>query len=149
MSNFTVQSYNAFWTLMQENWLQNALQNCLVKSDLWMKLKKQQCLVGKAEILVSMSVSDNHRHLSNIDCLMACTACLVCFISTVNGCSKIKENALEDVALVACTQQNLSNLYSLDIYADNSHLRVIYMYDFTMRFYIAFGYSICGLGPML
>jgi hypothetical protein len=60
-----------------------------------------------------------------------------------------RENALEDVALVACTQQNLSNLYSLDIYADNSHLRVIYMYDFTMRFYIAFGYSICGLGPML
>ncbi len=27
-----------------------------------------------------------------------------------------KENALEDVALVAGTQQNLSNLYSLDIY---------------------------------
>ncbi len=25
-----------------------------------------------------------HRHLSNIDCLTACTACLVCFISTVN-----------------------------------------------------------------
>ncbi len=29
-----------------------------------------------------------HRHLSNKDCLMACTACLVCFISTVNGCRK-------------------------------------------------------------
>ncbi len=27
-----------------------------------------------------------------------------------------KENALEDVALVAGTQQNLTNLYSLDIY---------------------------------
>ncbi len=27
-----------------------------------------------------------------------------------------KENALEDVALVAGTQQNLSYLYSLDIY---------------------------------
>jgi hypothetical protein len=47
---------------------------------------------------------------------MARTACLVCFISTVNGCSKKRENALEDVALVAGTQQNLSNLYSLDIY---------------------------------
>jgi hypothetical protein len=29
-----------------------------------------------------------HRHLRNIDCLMACTACLVCFISTVHGRSK-------------------------------------------------------------
>jgi hypothetical protein len=47
---------------------------------------------------------------------MVRTACLVCFISTVNGCSKKKENALENVALVVGTQQNLSNLYSLDIY---------------------------------
>jgi len=47
---------------------------------------------------------------------MAYTACLVCFISTVNDCSKKKENALEVVALVAGTQQNLSNLYSLDIH---------------------------------
>jgi hypothetical protein len=30
-----------------------------------------------------------------------------------------KENALEDVTLVAGTQQNLSNLYSLDIYGYN------------------------------
>jgi hypothetical protein len=44
------------------------------------------------------------------------TACLVCFISTVNGRSKKRESALEDVAQVAGTQQNLSNLYSLDIY---------------------------------
>ncbi len=33
--------------------------------------------------------------------------------------AKKKENALEDVALVAGTQQNLSNLYSLDIYGWN------------------------------
>jgi hypothetical protein len=32
-----------------------------------------------------------------------------------------KENALEDVALVAGTQQNLSNLYSLDIDALSIH----------------------------
>jgi hypothetical protein len=32
----------------------------------------------------------NHRHLNNIDCLMACTACLVCFSSSVNGRSKRK-----------------------------------------------------------
>jgi hypothetical protein len=57
-----------------------------------------------------------HRHLSKIDFLMACTACLVCFISTVNGHSKKRENASEDVALVAGSPQNLSNLYSLDIY---------------------------------
>jgi hypothetical protein len=61
---------------------------------------------------------------------MACTTCLVCFISTVrelftgtvNGRSKKeekKENALEDAALVAGTQQNFRNLYSLDIYAKN------------------------------
>ncbi len=30
--------------------------------------------------------------------------------------AKKKENALEDVALVAGTQQNLSSLYSIDIY---------------------------------
>jgi hypothetical protein len=29
-----------------------------------------------------------HRHLTNIDCLTAHTACLVCFITTVNGYSK-------------------------------------------------------------
>ncbi len=46
---------------------------------------------------------------------MASTACLVCFISTVNGRSKKRENALEEVVLVAGTQQNLGNLYSLDI----------------------------------
>jgi hypothetical protein len=47
---------------------------------------------------------------------MACTACLVCFISTISGCCKKVENAIEDVTLLAGTQQNLSNLYSLDIY---------------------------------
>jgi hypothetical protein len=53
---------------------------------------------------------------------MAHIACLVCVISTVKGRSKKrkkKENALEDVALVAGTQQNISNLYSLDIYVLN------------------------------
>ncbi len=44
------------------------------------------------------------------------TACLVCLISNVSGRCKKVENALEDVVLVAGTQQNLSNLYSLNIY---------------------------------
>ena len=51
-----------------------------------------------------------NRHLSNIDCLMACTACLVCFISTVNGRSKKSLGRLE---LVVGTQQTLSNLFCL------------------------------------
>jgi hypothetical protein len=51
---------------------------------------------------------------------MARTACLVCFISSVTGFSKKNENALEDVALVAGRQQNLSVLYSLDIYGWNT-----------------------------
>ncbi len=49
---------------------------------------------------------------------MACTTCLVCFISTVNGRSKKrKKRSLLRVALVAGTLQNLSSLYYLDVYA--------------------------------
>jgi hypothetical protein len=47
---------------------------------------------------------------------MARTACLVCLIGTVSGHCKIGENALDIVALVAGTQQDFINLYSLDIY---------------------------------
>ncbi len=57
---------------------------------------------------------------------MAHTACLVCLISTVSGRCKKWENALEDVELVASTQQNLSNLYSLDIYGECPHWEFIY-----------------------
>ncbi len=41
-------------------------------------------------------------------------ASLVLFMATEK-----RENALEDVALVAVTQQNLSNLYYLDIYGQH------------------------------
>jgi hypothetical protein len=42
------------------------------------------------------------------------TACLACLISTLSGRNKKKQkNALEDVSR---HKQNLSNLYSLDIY---------------------------------
>ncbi len=48
---------------------------------------------------------------------MAHTACFVCLINTVSGCSKkSKKIPVENVALGAGTYQNLSNLYSLDIY---------------------------------
>jgi hypothetical protein len=46
-----------------------------------------------------------NRHLSNIDCLLARTACLVCFISTVNARSK--KRSLLRLALVA---GNITNL---------------------------------------
>jgi hypothetical protein len=69
------------------------------------------------QIEMILSMPHAHKHLSNIDRLMAHTACLACFTSTVNGRSKKRENALEDVALAVGTQQNLSNLYSLGIYA--------------------------------
>ncbi len=39
---------------------------------------------------VCCSIGKSHRHLSNIDCLKACTTCLVCFISTFNGHHKKK-----------------------------------------------------------
>ncbi len=46
----------------------------------------------------------DHRHQSNIDCLMACTTCLVCFISTVNGRNKKKKKpSLGRAALVGGT----------------------------------------------
>jgi hypothetical protein len=63
----------------------------------------------------------NHRHLSNIDGLKARTACLVCFISTVNGDrKKERKRSLERLALVAGTWQILSNLFwTFNIYAKN------------------------------
>ncbi len=42
-----------------------------------------------------LKVNFLHRHLSNKDCTMAHTACLVCFISTVNGRSKKEEEEEE------------------------------------------------------
>ncbi len=42
----------------------------------------------------------NHRHLRIIDCLTARTACLVCFICTVNGHSKKKKE--EKKAIMGC-----------------------------------------------
>ncbi len=51
---------------------------------------------------------------------MAHTVFLVCLISIVSGRCKKLENALEDVALVAGTQQNFSNQYSLDVYGFSS-----------------------------
>ncbi len=62
----------------------------------------------------------NHRHLRNIDYVTVHTACLVCFISTVNGRSKRrKKRSLLWAELVEGTQRNLSSLYYLDVYGYN------------------------------
>jgi hypothetical protein len=46
----------------------------------------------------------SHRHQCNVDCLKARAACLVCFISTVNGHHKKKrKRSLERLALVVGT----------------------------------------------
>ncbi len=45
---------------------------------------------NKAQMII-LGTWSAYRHLSNIDCLMACTACLVCFISTVNVHTKKKK----------------------------------------------------------
>jgi hypothetical protein len=49
---------------------------------------------------------------------MACTACLVCLISTVNGCSKKELKKAKNVALAAGTKQTLSNLFFHSIFMD-------------------------------
>ncbi len=59
---------------------------------------REEVTVGRVETVDWMIIIERdfhpisylHRHLSNIDCLMAHTACLVCFISTVNEHSKKK-----------------------------------------------------------
>ncbi len=58
-----------------------------------------------------------HRHLSNIDCLMANTACFVCFISTVNGHSKIKRKKGSKCGNSSRHITNLKqSIFSFDIY---------------------------------
>jgi hypothetical protein len=57
-----------------------------------------------------------HRYLSNIDFLMACTAYLVCFISTVNGCSKKKEPIKTSASSGHIANLKQSILETFDIY---------------------------------
>jgi hypothetical protein len=45
-------------------------------------------------VLCMILIRAYHRHLSNIDCLMALTACLVCFIVMLMATGK--KEALED-----------------------------------------------------
>jgi len=76
------------------------------------------CTLRVSPTAVLYGVTLYHRHLRNINCLMPYTACLVCFISTVNGCSKKRKKIILLRAMqVAGTQQNFSSLYYLDVYA--------------------------------
>ena len=59
---------------------------------------KSGLLLGEVLSTLDLIRSDfllyfTHRHLSNRDCLLMHTACLVCFISTVNGRSKKRKEA--------------------------------------------------------
>jgi hypothetical protein len=67
-----------------------------------------------------------HRHLSNIACLMVCTACLVFFISTVNGRSKKKGKKKKKLPWkTGATSGHITNLkqpiLTFDIYASMTH----------------------------
>jgi hypothetical protein len=74
-------------------------------------------------IIKQLTICLIHRDLRIIDCLTARTACLVCFISTVNGRSKKrKKRSLLRAVLVAGTQQNLSSLYYFDVYGQIKNL---------------------------
>jgi hypothetical protein len=76
---------------------------------------------------IIFAVATDHRHLSNIDCLMARIACLVCFISTVNGCSK-KRKEKEPIKTGASsghiTYPKQSILETFNIYANDTAMVV-------------------------
>jgi len=63
------------------------------------------------KVVSSFGVGWHHRHVRKFDWLMGHTACLVCLVSTVSGRSKKERKQAKFAALVAGTQQNLSNLF--------------------------------------
>jgi hypothetical protein len=72
---------------------------------------------------LSPVVTCHHRHLSNIDCLTMRTACLVCFISTINGLSKNKRKKPIKSGTRSGHITNLkqSIFETFDIYACHKH----------------------------
>jgi hypothetical protein len=89
----------------------------------------KQGLVAKSYwtnfLLTLTSFSIYHRHLSNIDCLMARTACFVCFISTVNGLRN--KEALEDGHITNLKQYILEtfNIYAIYVYTEMSMVNTL------------------------
>ncbi len=96
---------------------------CSIESD---KYDTEKEVEYKDYMVSYLNVWKDHRHLRNEDCSTARTACLVCFISTVNSSSKKRnKRSLLQAALVTGTQQNLSSLYYLDVYVKNQ-IRMIF-----------------------
>ncbi len=80
--------------------------NCTEPSPLaiipWLQYKKRVLVQNIYNLLLKI-ILYNHRHLSNIDWFIMCTACLVCLISTVNGHNKNQKRSLGRAVLVAGT----------------------------------------------
>ncbi len=91
----------------------------------------------------------HHRHLSNIDCLMAHTACLVCFISTVNGRSKkIKKKPWKMGSSSGhITNLKQSILETFDIYDTHTHTFIYLCYVLYMIHIHVFIHMTYVLGP--
>ncbi len=62
---------------------------------------RREVLNVVASLMFLHGMNCQHRHLSNIDCFMACAAFLVCFVGTVNGGRK--KRSIGRLALVAGT----------------------------------------------
>jgi hypothetical protein len=67
-------------------------------------------------------IRETHRHLSNIDCLTAHTAWLICFISTVNGHSK-KRSRMTGTSGRHITSLKKSILETFNIYGQTLTFR--------------------------
>jgi hypothetical protein len=69
-------------------------------------------------------MKQNHRHLSNIDCLLVHTTCLVSFISAVNGRSKKKRKEAYKTGASSghMTKLKQSILETLNIYEQNTEI---------------------------
>jgi hypothetical protein len=85
-------------------------------------INKVVCDLSKYQQSLFMSASwrwhtYTHRHLSNIDCLMVHTTCLVYFICTVNGHSKKKKPWKTGASSGHITNLKQSILETFNIYA--------------------------------
>ncbi len=90
-----------------------------------------------------------HRHISNIDCLAAHTACLVCFISTVNGRSEKKKPIKTGASSRHITNLRQSILETFDIYGSEHRFERITRCELTKIFESAIlRNSLDKFGPM-
>ncbi len=93
----------------------NILSLSLIKRAL--SLKSKEILFKQPWVYSHPLLHPDHRHLSNIDCLMAHTACLVCFISS----SKKKKPWKTGASSRHITNLKQSILETFDIYDPDLH----------------------------